>query len=164
MKDNLKNDLDVLFAAHDTKTEKAKKQKSERECQEEAFLQAFYEHQEKVIIPAFEDMGSYINKKGYKFKIDVQKESSEGQGKTNDARATIRFLVDSTTVGYVRDHEFPHFSVICNKSARNVCFHQSTISPGRGGTARSIGEAKLEDVTADFLHEKLVNLLSEVFK
>ena len=163
MADKLKAELDAIFKTHGETKKKIEVERSEREQREEAFVQSFYALEESTIRPAFEVIGEYVKGRGYEYRIDGKKEGTDRDGRYEAPRLSIRFLL-ADRPGHHQEHDYPHFSVICEKSGDKVRFHESTMSPGRGGRSGGVGETGLNEVTAQLLHEKLLNLLREVFK
>lgn len=163
MTDKLKSELDAIFATHSKTKKKAEVEKSERESREEAFVQSFYTIQESIIRPTFEAIGDYVKGQGYEYRIDAKKEFSDREGRYEAPRVSIRFML-ADRPGHYQDHDYPYFSVICEKASNKVRFHESTMSPGRGGQSGSVGDATLDGVTAQLLQEKLLNLIRAVFK
>lgn len=163
MNDKLKIQLDAIFNAYNEEKKHLQLLKSERERKEEAFLQAFYALQESTIRPTFEYIGEYIKTQGYEYRIDVRQESTGRDGQYNSPEISLRLLVDSST-GHHLSHEYPYFSVICEKRSQTVRFHESTMSPNRGGRAGGAGEAKLDEVTPELLQQKILNILRELFE
>lgn len=163
MSDKLKTELEAIFNAHGETKKQAERQKSEREQREEAFVQSFYAIRESVIRPTFDTVGEYVKAKGYKYQIENNEESSDRDGRYQPPSISIRFLVGENDRHY-RAHEYPHLSVICEKGAAKLRFHESTMSPGRGGHAGGAGDTTPSEITPDLINQKLLNVLREVFK
>jgi len=163
MSDKLKTELDAIFNAHEETKKQVERKKSEREQREEAFVQSFYGCRDSVIRPTFETIGEYVKAKGYKYHIETSEEQTDREGRYQPPSISIRFLVGEDDRHY-RSHEYPHLSVICEKSSSKLRFHESTMSPGRGGHAGGAGETTPNEITADLINQKVLKVLKEVFK
>ncbi|BBE51978.1 hypothetical protein OYT1_ch2465 [Ferriphaselus amnicola] len=163
MSDKLKTELDAIFNSHAETKKQIEHQKSEREVREEAFVQSFYGLRDSLIRPTFERIGEYIKAKGYKYHIETSEEQTDPEGRYQSPSISIRFLVGEDGSHY-RSHEYPHLSVICEKGFSKLRFHESTISPGRGGHAGGAGDATPTELTADLINQKVLKVIREVFK
>lgn len=163
MSDKLKTELDAIFNAHDETKKQVERKKSEREQREEAFVQSFYERRDSLIRPTFETIGEYIKAKGHKYDIEISEEQTDREGRYQPPSISIRFLVGQDDRRYP-SLGYPRFSVICEKTSSRLRFHESTISPGRGGHAGGAGETTPSEITADLINQKVLKVLSEVFK
>ncbi|MDD5581469.1 MAG: hypothetical protein PHY16_19660 [Methylobacter sp.] len=163
MPDKLKTELDAIFNAHEETKKKIEHQKSQQELREEAFVQSFHELQDSLIRPTFESIGEYITVKGYKYRIETSEEQTDRDGRYQSPSISIRFLVGEDDRRY-QSHEYPHLSVICEKRTSKLRFHESTMSPGKGGRAGSAGETTPTELTVDVLNQKVIKVLREVFK
>ncbi len=152
MKEETKSKLDAVF-----KAEQVAKGK------QEAFLQNFMEAQDTIIRPAMEEIGEYVRGKGYSHEISTEEDGISNDGNNRPISASTRITFFLGERQYPR-HQFPGFSVICDKNQELVFFHESTMSPGRGGHAGGAGQATLPEVTKDLIQEKISNVLSEVFR
>lgn len=161
MEDKTKGRLDGIFSAHRENQQKKEQAQQVRHDAEADFLSKFLSVAESVIKPAFEEVGKYAESKGLKYLVDTQQDLVSHDGKSQSASVTLRFPMDDGRA-YRAFNEGPHLSVICNKSKKCVWLHQSTMSPSRGGMAGSIGEFKLDEVTPQFVHEKVADLLQKV--
>lgn len=163
MSDKLKTELDAIFNAHAETKKRIEHQKSEREVREEAFVQSFYGLRDSLIRPTFESIGEYIKAKGYKYHIETSEEQTDREGRYQSPSISIRFLVGEDGRHY-RSHEYPHLSVICEKGSSKLRFHESTMSPGRGGHAGGAGDTTPTELTADLINQKVLKVIREVFK
>jgi hypothetical protein len=57
----------------------------------------------------------------------------------------------------------PHFAIELQKDKASVYFHENTISQGRGGVARSIGECPLDELTTTLIQEKMPSTLASIY-
>lgn len=162
MKDDIKSDLDTIFRTHQEKKENAQKLEEEKGRREEEFLSQFYLHQKTTIRPAMEAVGKYLSEKGYSCRIDESKDEITHDVKRRGASISICFLVGRDPLR--PSHEYPHFTVFCDKHAQRARFSESTISPGLSGRSGAAGEAPLNEVTEELIHKKIIKILTEVFK
>lgn len=164
MNKEIEDSLNNIFAAHEKKQEHAQTEKQRQETREDVFLKSFNEHVRTVIRPAFTAIGAYVESKGHAYKVDETADRTEADGRHHNATVAIHFFPHAESSGGDRPHEWPSFTVYCNERNEKVSFHQSTISPWRGGSAGSIGDASLSAVTPESIQKQLVTMLREVFK
>lgn len=162
MKDNIKSDLDTIFRTHQEKRNNEQKLEEEKGRREEEFLSQFYAHQKTTIRPAMESIGKYVEEKGYSFRIDENKDEISPDVKRRGASISICFLVGRDSGR--PSHEYPYFTVFCDKHAQRARFSESTISPGLGGRSGAAGDAPLHEVTEELIHKKIIKILTEVFR
>ena len=162
MKEETKMRLGGIFDRRDELQNRMREAQQLRVDQEAEFLRRFDVLATTVIAPAFEEIGKLIESRGQEYFVERRKESVQHDGRITDAAVTLRFPMSDgrTTRSF---NEGPHLSVVCNKFKKCVWIHQNTISPGRGGSGGSIGDFKLEELTTEFLHEKVADLLQKVF-
>ncbi|MDQ1119119.1 MULTISPECIES: hypothetical protein [Pseudoxanthomonas] len=161
MKSETKGRLDGIFAAHQDAQDKKQKAQQVRLDAEAEFLSEFLAVVDSVIKPAFEEIGKYAESQGLKYLVDTQQDMVSYDGKSQSASVSLRFPMDDGR-SYRAFNEGPHLSVICNKSKKCAWLHQNTISPMRGGSAGSIGDFQLEQITPEFIHDKVADLLQQV--
>lgn len=163
MRNEIKSKLDAAFHRHEASKRAAATAKREAETAEQVFLSEFVKARDTIIRPAMEEVGQYVKDKGYGYEVSTEDDKPSLDGRSRSTPASIRltiFLDD-------RHHpmrENPGFSVICEKYERKVRFHESTMSPGRGGHAGSAGEAALTDLTNDMIQEKILKVVAEIFR
>lgn len=81
MKDEIEAKLDAIFKQHAATKEQVKKAVDEQTQKEEQFLASFYDVQAKVIRPALDAMGKYLEAKGYPYKIAETKDETTSDHK-----------------------------------------------------------------------------------
>jgi hypothetical protein len=163
MKDEIKSRLEAAFDKHEATKRAVADAKQVAESNEQRFLREFMEAQDSIIRPAMEEIGDYVKSKGYTYAVTAEDDKPSPDGKSRSSPAAIRLTI---FIGERRgpSHEFPTFSVICEKGQQKVRFHESTMSPGRGGHSGSAGEAPLSEVTKDLIQEKILKIVTEVFR
>jgi hypothetical protein len=161
VKQDLKTRLDAAFAGHAEKDQQRQAVKRERLRQDDIFLRRFHEVSSSLIKPALEEIGAFAQSKGLGFRIDQQQDGGTADGKHTEASISIRFYPGENQE-HRPAHEYPHLSVMCSKFKQNVWLHQSTLSPGRGGQAGSVGEFQLDDLSEDLIQEKIADLLHKI--
>ena len=162
MKENVKSGLDGLFRTRQEKNDQVQSLEKEKEHRENEFLSAFYAHQKSIIRPAMEAIGKYVEEKGCKYKIDESQDGATPDGKHQGASIAIRFLFGKDS--YRPSHEYPSFTVFCEKHVQKARFHENTIAPGRGGQSDPSGYASLNEVTEDLIQTKLLRVLTDAIK
>ena len=162
MKDSVKSGLDSLFKTHQDKNDQVQSLEKEKGDREKEFLSAFYAHQKSIIRPAMEMIGKYVEEKGCKYKIDESQDGATSDGKYQGASISIRFLFGKDS--YRPLHEYPSFTIFCEKHVQKARFHENTIAPGRGGQLSPTGEVSLDEVTEELIHTKILRVLTEAIK
>jgi hypothetical protein len=164
MKYDIKSKLDAAFEKHEASERTAAEVQQDRESKEQVFLREFIQVRKSVVRPAMEEIGEYVEGKGYSYDISTEDDrpSPHGRGRSTPASITLTILLGGERRYPL--HEHPGLSVICDKDKRKVRFHESVRSPGRGGHSGPAGEAELPDLTTDFVQERIVNVVAQVFR
>lgn len=160
MEDDLKARLEGLFEIHNSKQRQQQKAVDERALRQAEFLERFYTATLEVFIPAFEELTAFARSKGLDARVDVGKEGIDGQGRPRAAYAAIRFYMGKDL--HRPAHEYPHLTIMCEKSSLATAIHKSTIAPGAGGQGGPVGQFQLDILTKEFLQQKVVELLQEI--
>nr|WMC97924.1 hypothetical protein RAR13_04205 [Aminobacter aminovorans] len=163
MKDDIKSKLDAAFEKHEASKRAAATAKQVAETKEQVFLREFVEARDAIIRPAMEEIGEYVKGKGYSYEVSTEDDQVSLDGRSRSIPASIRLTMFIGERRYpVNEH--PGFSVICEKGQQKVRFHESTMSPMRGGHAGSAGDAILPDLTRDLIQQKILKVVAEVFR
>ncbi|QHC34735.1 hypothetical protein [Komagataeibacter xylinus] len=165
MKDEIKNKLDALFVDDTNRKIKSEQKRNIEAEQQAAFIEQFRAKTDEVIAPAFEDFILYLRPNGWNGSVQRKSETptgnNYGRGVTSTSssleRVSLAFTHASRNIKGIHNTNEPHFTVICEKAKRLVTFHEAT--PSQAGGA---GSAKLDDITADYLHEKLVTYFKKL--
>jgi hypothetical protein len=161
MKKEVKQQIDAVFKAREDRAQRAYEVYQEKEDKATAFLARFLAHRAAVIKPALESIADYLRTKGVDSKIEEANDQHSQQG------ASITISLPEAALdrsGHSSIDKQPHLTVVCDKHAQLVRFHQSTMSANSGGHMGSAGEAKLEDVTEDLVHQKVLTVVTDVFR
>ncbi|MFG0414464.1 hypothetical protein ACF8MD_12400 [Pseudomonas sp. zjy_8] len=158
MSNDLRAELDALFTAKADREEKAKQATLQREAAAATFVEQFNTLRNEVIRPAFEEIVNLLAERGVTARI-----SESDDNASESARITIR-IQSNEEPGRYRQGEFPHFSAICSKTSRKVNFHESTMTPSRGGHAGGAGEATIEETTKELIQQKVMKVIKEVIR
>jgi|SoiMethySBSTD1v2_1073268.scaffolds.fasta_scaffold1158879_1 hypothetical protein len=160
MKKDVEQQINAVFKAREEKAQHAHEVYQEKEDKATEFLQRFLAHRASVIKPALASIADYLRTKG----VDSRIEEADDPHSQQAASITI-FLPVATRDRSERPStdKQPHLTVICDKHAQLVRFHESTMSPTSSGHAGGAGEAKLEDVTEDLVHQKVLTVVKDVF-
>jgi hypothetical protein len=160
MKKDVEQQIDAVFKAREDKAQRAHDVYKEKEDKATAFLQRFLAHRASVIKPALKSIADYLRTKG----VDSRIEEADDQHSQQAASITISLPVATLDRNKHPSMENqPHLTVVCDKHAQLVRFHESTMSPTSVGHAGGAGEAKLEDVTEDLVHQKVLAIVKDVF-
>ncbi|TKW62029.1 MAG: hypothetical protein DI628_05260 [Blastochloris viridis] len=162
MKTNIKNTL--LAAVQESKERKDAAQKSleAEKTAEQQFMDSFKQVRAEVIKPAMEELKALLTANGVICGIHESEERFEDRtGRMAERCGITMTFFDDTKNRHVAT-SYPHFTVYADKLAKNVSFHQSTIGPGRGGSAGNCGSSDLDKVTHDLIQEYVTNLVTKV--
>ena len=129
---------------------------------EDAWVEKFNAHREKVIRPALEQLGKEIEKRGHDFHI-VSRDFRRGNRPLPD-EASIRidiYLADEKTRTKINADKRPHVGVSTNhkKQTVNVIICDVT---SRGGVESKVAELPLDKVDAALIRDKFVALFKRL--
>lgn len=165
--DKVKGALGKLFAEDKARKEKVVARENEREQTEAARLEQFNTLKSEVIRPAFQEIADFVTEQGWAVEIHEEGEKA----RRDRGRETATFDPPRIGLYFARSgkpkpwsHQTPHFSAIANKRDGTVMLHASTIGEGHGGSAGGQGSAAMEDVTTDFLHERITAYLEKLMR
>lgn len=161
MKDDLRFQLDQVLATHNSAEQKQAMNREDKVQRAALFLAQFYDVVAAAVRPAFAEMESAVVAHGLESKISANHEGRETSGTSGSASITLTVFVGGRE-GSSGAQDFPHITFRCNKAEEKVGLVRSTISPRRGGMAGLEGEYRLDEITFDFVQEKVVALLQEV--
>jgi hypothetical protein len=154
MKDELKSRLDAIFDAHDA----AKKAAAS------AFVREFKRVGNTIIRPAMEEVGKHAEARGIAFEVSEEDEKLPDDRRGGGQQARIEIVFFPSGGARYPKHDYPAFTVICDKYKQNVLFHQRTMMPGKGGMSGSTGEASLADVTSEQIQTQILDVLAKAFE
>jgi hypothetical protein len=165
MRKEVETKLDELFAHGAARSRAAGEAEEVRETEEEKFVRSFIEKRDAVIHPAMEAFGEYVTGKGLTYEITAADSGFERKsgGNTREDEPLIEITFFKGEKRHPRT-DYPGLRVMCRKQSRSVYFHERAMWPFGGGHAGSAGEASLEAVTEDLVHQKLLHLLTAVLQ
>lgn len=161
MKDSHKAQLGEILSAFDAKRAAVKKETERRKTAHELFLEAFAEKTKSVIRPAMEELAIALRERGHDAEIVEQAESSDAQGRVQNARVTLSIFPLGERPRHSNELDVPHVAIIANSHSDDVYVHQSTMMPGRGGQAGSEGKYTLDSITADLVQQLTLKVLAQ---
>ena len=169
VKKEIQDQLDAVLAAHEQAALEAASAKASRDSAEAEFLKEFLAHRSSVFRPALQEMATYLRSKGIESTIsETEHESTWHDGEKANASIALRLgLGDDRLSDLSPDDEAdeqPYLALVCNVVGKVVLFLESTKAPGRDGHAGPIGSYYLHQVTTDFIQEKVLAIVSEVFR
>jgi len=162
MKTEIKNSLDEIFTRHEASKRNAEQQQKKKQSEDAEFLKSFLDVQESVIRPAMLAIAQYLKARGYDCEITTERDGFHAT-EQRPIEASIKLKMFTDERRHSR-HDTPCFSVTCEKNAKRVRFHESTLSPGRGGKAGTSGHAALSEVTEELIQQKVLKIIEEVFR
>lgn len=168
MKDEIKSELDALFADDTSRKIKAEEKRDLEPEAQASFLQQFRGKIDEIIVPAFEEFASHLLQHGWSAEVKRQGEQL-GDGRfgpeaaanpVQPERVSLLFSKATSTVrGIGGRADRPAFTVACDKRARKINFHEMT--PSRAGGA---GAATLEELTTDYLQKNLLSYFKNLMQ
>jgi len=162
MKDEVKNELNSLINGYEERKAKQVKKFEAQKREEDKFLQEFYLIRKKIIKPAMIEIGELLKSRGRNYQIDEQNEMIDHEVKTKDARINIYFLIhEKGDISQLL--EYPFVSFIADRRKKKILTHENTIRPNRGGHSGGTGSYPLSQITTDLVHQKIMNVLKELF-
>lgn len=152
------DDLSSLLDSYDG----AKVNPPDKSSAEDAWIEKFNAHRDKVIRPVMEQLGKEIEKRGHDFHI-VAKDFRRGNRPLPD-EASIRidlFLADEKTRTKINADRRPHVGFVTNhkKQTVNVIICDVT---SRGGVESKVAELPLDKVDAALIKDKFVALFKRL--
>lgn len=152
------DDLSSLLDSYDG----AKVNPPDKSSAEDAWIEKFNAHRDKVIRPTMEQLGKEIEKRGHDFHI-VAKDFRRGNRPLPD-EASIRidlFLADEKTRTKINADRRPHVGFVTNhkKQTVNVVICDVT---SRGGVESKVAELPLDKIDAALIKDKFVALFKRL--
>jgi len=153
-----KDDLSSLLDSYDG----AKVNPPDTNSAEDAWIEKFNAHRDKVIRPTMEQLGKEIEKRGHDFHI-FSKDFRRGNRPMPD-EATIRidvYLADERTRTKINADKRPHVGFITNHKKQTVNVMICDVT-SRGGVESKVAELPLDKVDAALIRDKFVALFKRL--
>ena len=164
MKKDIQDQFDALFSSHAQKIAQQRQAKAAKESSEDEFERAFKQRCDTSISSAFGQIGEYLKGKGLKTRIERTEERRGRDGKVEHQSAiTLRLLIGNEERHYP-EYEQPHLSLVCDKGKQLVHVNESTTTLQAGGHSSTVASVTIEQLTDEFLQQKLLVLLQDVLK
>ena len=162
MKQDIQQQFDALFASHEQKIAQERQAKAARESREDDFEREFKQRCDSSITAAFGQLGEYLKAKGLKTRVEQTQERRGRDGTLQRERAiTLRLLIGDEDRHYP-EYEQPHLSLICDKGKQLVHIIESTSTLQSGGHSNIVASVRIEQLTDEFLQQKVLQLLQDV--
>ena len=108
------------------------------------------------------EIGELLKSRGRKYQIDEQDELFDHEIKTKDAIINIYFLIPEK--GYESElFEYPSVSFKADRRKKKILTQKNITRPNRGGHSGGTGSYTLGQITADLVHQKIMNVLKTLF-
>jgi hypothetical protein len=157
MKKELSDRIDKAIEAQRNAADVAAESKDQRSKAEQQFVRDFCRVRDQTIHPAMVEIADKLHAAGHRFTIEAKEEGSRGSN--SPAGLTLTIFNQPRQRGV----EEPKFSVVCDKTNERAVFYEGEISM-LSGIVGGAGEAKLSDVSADLVHEKLVPWVEKILR
>lgn len=162
MKTDIQQQFDALFAAHAQKIAEERQAKAAKESREDDFEREFKQRCDTSITSVFGQLGEYLKTKGLKTRVEQTQERRGRDGTLQrESAITLRLLIGDEDRHYPQ-YEQPHLSLICDKGKQLVHVVESTTTLQSGGQSHTLGSVKIEQLTDEFLQQKVLQLLQDV--
>ena len=129
---------------------------------EDAWIEKFNAHREKVIRPTLEALGKEVERRGHDFHI-VSRDFRRGNRPLPD-EASIRldlYLADEKTRTKINADKRPHLGFVTNHKTQTVGVIICDVT-SRGGIESKVADLPLERVDAAMIKEKFVALFKRL--
>jgi hypothetical protein len=164
MRKDIQDQFDALLDAHAQKIAQERQTKAAKESNEDDFERAFKVRCDTSISSAFGQIGEYLKTKGIKTRVERTEERRGRDGKVEHQSAiTLRLLIGSEERHYP-EYEQPHLSLICDKIKQLVDVNESTTTLQAAGHSSTVASVRIEELTDEFLQQKVLVLLRDVLK
>ncbi|SET27738.1 hypothetical protein SAMN03159512_01827 [Pseudomonas sp. NFR09] len=163
MTDDLNSELDKIFTARAERLDAAAQAQQEAEVRADTTLQEFLALKEALIRPTLESLANKLSDRGQESRIVEIQDGEHVGGKVSDASIGIRFWTDRGAA-IARGNEYPHLTLVLEKSRRKVNFFRSTMSPGKSGMAGSDGSVDLGLLTEDLINQKALEIIAAIYR
>lgn len=113
-----------------------------------------------------ERIGQFLLSKGLKTRILETREQVGSDGKLESREEiALLLLTGDEPSRHGRTHDFAHVALQPDKHKGVVGIHESTIGPGiGGGQSGAAGTAKLDELTEEFLAQRVLAIVRRVLK
>src|SRR5712692_3563396 len=166
MKEDIKQQLEILLKAHDTEKKQRSEAAARNKSEQEGFLKEFSETKMAFIESAMEEMGKEIQKHGYNYQISKTGRRMDPHGDSSEAESISMILIDPNKSSV----RFPTIVFTGSGFAKAVLVRGQNIEDDlaesffgkniEGGPAESnFGRIELSKVTDDAVHRKLLEAL-----
>jgi hypothetical protein len=164
----IQDDLDAAFTLHRQKLAQDHRTKLEHENADESFERDFKARRLSLMRPALEKISQYLEKQGMQSRIeDTDEVDANGVRSVQQTAISIHFETgDKPAPGrapFDPTDRKPYLSVVCNKHAQRVYFHESTVMPGSGVTSSS-GSVTLDELTEELIQRKVMAVVQAVLR
>lgn len=164
MKQDIQDRFEALFAAHAQKLAQERAAKAAKEIREDEFERLFQHCCDTSITSAFAQLGEYLRTKGLKTRVEQTHERRGRDGTMQHQKAiTLRLLVGDDDRHYP-EYEQPHLSLVCDKSKQLIDVIENTTTLQSSGHTNAVASVKIEQLTDEFLQQKVLLLLEEVLR
>lgn len=158
---SMRTSLDGIFARYEAEGGSANPVLDVAEHKNAKFLAAFLDKRETVLRPVMEATGRFLFGKGFEYEIVSEEDGVDGFGREIEAKIGL-IVVKPPRIH--RLHEYPGLTAICEKHSKLVRFQARKRWPGQGGAASSVGVMTLEEMTCSVVQDKLLDVLTELFR
>ena len=169
MDEQSKNKLEALFQKDRAHAVKVQQARSAEEAAQEEFLHAYFIARDSVIMPAFRQFADQIASHGWSAEITNENgKPAQPKGVNGphipEQRPSVRaeFYRGDTKPRISPGRSLPNFMLYADRNAKQVVFYMSTIGITHGGAGQGAGTAKLEALTIDMLHMKMVDYFGKL--
>lgn len=157
-------ELDALFVTRAQSERSAAEAAEARRVSREAFLDRFYKARGEVMAPAMRAFGEYLRTKGLEFEVTTEdtkpSEDSRRSGPIS-ASITLAFAPSGKLRTSAHGRDYPELRFTCNEAGEKVTVYESAMWGGSGSSGPG-GDVALDQVTANYIEDRLTALVKKV--
>lgn len=154
------SDIDAAFDKRDVRIA-AQQDADKRASDERAVrMEKFKGIQENIIRPAMEGVGAKLESRGWKYRIDTD----NGSGLKDRLRIGFLFGPDGFPLRINSGQMIPQLAFAYDGRSSSVHIHKTVATAGGGGSSGGDGAVELDQITTEYVTERLVKLAVEVVK
>jgi hypothetical protein len=161
MSDQPPDQLDRLLDSYDEKLRRQSEAQAATAVREDRFLAEFSKVRTQTASPFFERIGNRLRSRGHDFEIASQDHKVDQDGKSTDASIGLYVYPSGIDRLRYRHHDVPSLLVIASRRDQKITLRACNMIPGKAGTAGSVGEFTLDQLTQEILERALMKVLME---
>ena len=164
MADDFMVAVDRLLDEHDRRRNAAAAQLEQAQAAQTAFLDEFARIRREVLRPAIESLADALRARGHEATIVEEEFSQPLDGKTVEARISIRLVPASANGAVPSTEQCPSLAFLTRHYNRTIEIVGGNLLPQSTGATGTRGAHQLNQITPTLVREKLLGLVEEFSK